>query len=181
MAIWLLEICAKEIYCWPHSLRLKMNVKGLLMDDVDRKIVSILCSNPRMRPTSVARLVNRSQPAVRSRILKMQQRGILQPLFGVDLDKVPLAFAKVDFRAKKPAALVENLAGLPCVVQVVRTSGTTNVSAIVAGRDERALFTSIAERFQKDANVLLVEFEMVTEFKFPKSIFLPTSSILGLL
>jgi Lrp/AsnC family leucine-responsive transcriptional regulator len=48
---------------------------SILMDDFDRKIVAALQENARASLTELSRIVNLSLPAVRARLLKLQDQG----------------------------------------------------------------------------------------------------------
>ena len=47
------------------------------MDDLDRKILSLLAKNARMPVKEIAKQVNLTSPAVSSRIHRMEQDGII--------------------------------------------------------------------------------------------------------
>jgi Lrp/AsnC family leucine-responsive transcriptional regulator len=59
-----------------------------LLDDTNRRILTVLGENPRMSTSEVARAVGTSAPAVRERIVRLEEAGVIR---GYRLDVDPAA------------------------------------------------------------------------------------------
>ena len=62
----------------------------LKLDDVDRKIISLVQEDPGLTHTQIAEKIDRSQPTVGMRIKKLEKNGILQFQPGINFKLVDL-------------------------------------------------------------------------------------------
>ena len=66
------------------------------IDDVDKKILSMLSENPQISQAEISERLKISQPAVSARVHKLEDKGFLSHIIGTDVKKAQLFLAKVD-------------------------------------------------------------------------------------
>ena len=62
-----------------------MNLNGLLHDDKNCDILALLHQNPRISMSELARQVGMSNPAVKERVLRLEETGVIAG-YRLDLD-----------------------------------------------------------------------------------------------
>jgi len=97
------------------------------LDDIDRKILSILQKNSRTPLREISKEVGLAESTVYERIKKLKDRGIIKK-FTVILDPNSLGFGLMAFilikaRAGKYSAVAEELKRYPEIVEVYETTG----------------------------------------------------------
>jgi Lrp/AsnC family leucine-responsive transcriptional regulator len=124
-----------------------------MIDQIDRKILTLLQSDGRMAVAAIARSVELAPSAVFQRLRKLEESGVIR---GYDvkldpgaLDQGLLAFVTVrtgeGARAKETACL---LAGIPEVLEVHRVVGEDCFFLKVRVKDTAALGTLLDEGIQ---------------------------------
>jgi len=68
-----------------------MSVSKLLLDDRNRKLLAALMKNPRSTIATLARRVGLSAPAVRERLLRLEESGVIRG-WRVELDPAALGY-----------------------------------------------------------------------------------------
>jgi len=68
-----------------------MSVSKLLLDDRNRKLLAALTKNPRSTIATLARRVGLSAPAVRERLLRLEESGVIKG-WRVELDPAALGY-----------------------------------------------------------------------------------------
>ena len=74
----------------------------LKMDEIDKKIISLVQEKPNLTHTQIAEKVNRSQPTVGMRIRRLEEQGVLQFQAGINLKTADMYFARVDIQTNNP-------------------------------------------------------------------------------
>jgi len=121
------------------------------MDGIDRKILDILLQNGRISHEEIGRILNLSRPAVRSRIVRMEESGTIRG-YRAELDWARLgrelnafvfvkgsgpAFRKVaekiqDIRLDEVTIQrISRISGEWCMLVEVRTSKTQHLNAFI--------------------------------------------------
>jgi DNA-binding Lrp family transcriptional regulator len=77
----------------------------------------------------ISKVINKSPPAIGARILKMERAHLIATQYGIDLEHRigDVVFALVQFQAKNPEQITQNLLNCPAVVNVFSTLGTQNM------------------------------------------------------
>lgn len=141
-------------------------IADLKLDEIDIQIITMLEEDPNLTHSAIARQIDRSQPAVGSRIHKLEDRGILRTQVGVDFQKFPLYLAKVELFTKNPAEIEEMAECCPFVINAMKLSGSRNMCLLLASTDLRKLDAIVDYHF-RDRNkndVQKVKMEMITGF-----------------
>ena len=58
------------------------------LDDLDKSIITLLQNQPNITHSKIAKEIGRSQPAVGSRIHRLEERGIVSAQFGLNFKSV---------------------------------------------------------------------------------------------
>lgn len=100
---------------------------SLLADDTNIKLVAALVENPRITTSELARLVGMSAPAVRERVQRLEDIGVLRGC-RIDLDPALLGYPVAVVVRIKPMpgqlpAIIELARSMPRVVECLRITG----------------------------------------------------------
>ena len=118
-------------------------MSGEALDDVDRRILSIVQTSGRLSGTEIGRRVNLSQPAVSSRLQRLERSGAICGYRAVvDPEALGLSIhAVVRLRTTHAQinATLELLEGLPEVTSVYRVTGDDCFLLDVHASDARRL------------------------------------------
>ena len=93
------------------------------LDDRDNTILSLIQKNPNTPQEEIARKVQLSQPSVGARIRKLQQKGILYNINGVNFRVVDLSLAKIDLNATGTTAIISEFKDCPFFINALITYG----------------------------------------------------------
>ncbi len=123
-----------------------------MIDDIDRKIVSILQENGRIAAAEVARRIEMAPSAVFERIKKLEERGVIRG-YTATLDPHALSLGLLAFimlRADERITDVEAgrlIAAIPGVQEVHHIAGEDCYLVKVRTRDTESLGRLLRERF----------------------------------
>lgn len=123
-----------------------------MIDDIDRKIVSILQENGRIAAAEVARRVEMAPSAVFERIKKLEDRGVIRG-YAATLDPKAVCLGLLAFvmvRADERITDVEagrQIAAIPGVQEVHHIAGEDCYLVKVRTRDTESLGRLLRERF----------------------------------
>ncbi len=137
--------------------------KKLSIDNDDRKIMSFLQANPDLTHSEIADKINKSQPAVGARILKLERKGLQVTQYGVNLKQNKLSVALVSMHAKKPKDVLDMIEHCPFVLNAFKTSGKTNVLVWLVGSNIDKLEEIVEVHFRSQADISHVNMSIVIE------------------
>jgi DNA-binding Lrp family transcriptional regulator len=143
----------------------------LKLDEIDRKIISLVQDNPSLTHTQIAEKIDRSQPTVGMRIKKLEESGILQFQPGINFKKVDMFLATVELNTKEPSELLEMAKYCPFMLNAFRVSGEHNICILLASSKLDKLDNVVNYHFRDNPQVNLVSMEIVTEIA--KDLILP--------
>jgi DNA-binding Lrp family transcriptional regulator len=143
----------------------------LKLDDVDRKIISLVQEDPGLTHTQIAEKIDRSQPTVGMRIKKLEQSGILQFQPGINFKKVELFLATVEVNTKNPAVIMDMAKCCPFMLNAFRLSGEHNICILLASSKLEKLDAVVNYHFRNNKDVTMTSMEVVTEIA--KDLILP--------
>ncbi|GAB4307583.1 MAG: winged helix-turn-helix transcriptional regulator [Promethearchaeota archaeon] len=142
-------------------------VELLKLDEIDIKIISMLEEDPHLTHSEIARRIDRSQPAVGSRIHKLEARGILRTQIGVDFKEFPVRLLKVEMAVRDTSEILEMADCCPFVINCMRISGERNVMVLLASTSMKKLDAVVDYHFRDKPNITKVDMEVVTGFAKP--------------
>ena len=96
------------------------------LDDIDLQIIKFILNNPEISHRTIAKKLNKSQPAISARIKKYNEWGLLRFQPGIDLYKANFFLVLVNLVVKNSEGLVEMAKYCPFVINAFRLSGKYN-------------------------------------------------------
>ena len=134
----------------------------LKLDDIDRKIITLVQERPHLTHTEIADQIDRSQPTVGMRIKKLEKSGVLQFQPGINFKKVEIFMATVEVNTKDPDTLMDMAKCCPFMLNAFRVSGEHNVTILLASTELRKLENVVNYHFRGKPDVSRVSMEIVT-------------------
>ena len=131
------------------------------LDEKDRKIITLLHDTPEISQEDIAENVHLSQPSVAIRIKKLKERGIINQLLGVNLNKVGIYVAMVFVRTTNTTKILNIFRDCPFFLNGFVISGEKNLMLLMAGEDLASLESIIDERLRPDEDVQSADFNIV--------------------
>lgn len=131
------------------------------LDEKDRKIITLLHDTPEISQEDIAENVHLSQPSVAIRIKKLKERGIINQLLGVNLNKVGIYVAMVFVRTTNTTKILNIFLDCPFFLNGFVISGEKNLMLLMAGEDLASLESIIDERLRPDEDVQSADFNIV--------------------
>jgi Lrp/AsnC family transcriptional regulator, leucine-responsive regulatory protein len=106
---------------------MRLQVSELLRDPKNLELLHLLCGDPRMTTSELARRVGMSAPAVRERVLRLEEAGVIAG-YRLQLDPASLGYPVCAFVRVRPAPgrlreVAELARELPQVVECHRVTG----------------------------------------------------------
>ena len=134
---------------------------GIKIDEKDRKIITLIYDNHEMSQEDIAKKVHLSQPSVAIRIKKLKEKGIIDFIMGVNVNKVGIYVAMVFVRTTNTTKILNMLRDCPFFLNGFVISGEKNLMLLMAGEDLASLESIIDERLRPDKDVQSADFNIV--------------------
>jgi len=134
------------------------------LDEIDRSIITLLQKHPNMTHSEIAKRINRSQPAVGSRIHRLEEKGVISSQYGVNFKNADIILAKVELSTKEPNEIVEMGKYCPFVVNCMRLSGENNILLLLASSDIKKIDAVVDCHFRNHEHIKNVKFDIITDF-----------------
>ena len=138
-----------------------MSREGVKLDEKDRKIITLLHDKNNISQDEIAKIVRLSQPSVAIRIKKLKERGIIDNIMGVNLNKVGIYVAMVFVRTTNTTKILNVFRGCPFFLNGFVISGEKNLMLLFAGEDLASLESIIDERLRPDKDVQSADFNIM--------------------
>lgn len=135
----------------------------LELDSDDKKILALIQSDMSITQSEIANKINKIQPAVGARILKLERRHLLSTQFGIDLATSKLPVAIVRLYAKNSKDVFESISTCPHVLNAFTTLGRTNITVILAGASIEKLEEIVEIHFRSNPDIKHVEMAVSIE------------------
>jgi|TARA_B100001971_G_C18186424_1_gene535921 DNA-binding Lrp family transcriptional regulator len=133
----------------------------LELDDRDNTILSLVQKNPNISQEDIAKKVKLSQPSVGARIRKLQQKGILHNINGVNFRIVDLSLAKVDVHATDTTAIINEFKDCPFFINALITSGKYNICLLFTATDLKRLEGIVNHHLRGNPKIKEIEMNIV--------------------
>jgi len=140
--------------------QIKFNEK-LGLDERDNVILSMVQSNPSVSQDEIAKKIKLSQPSVGARIRKLQEKGILYTVNGVNFRVVDLYLAKVDVHSTDTTATISEFNDCPFFINALITSGKYNICLFFMSTDLKRLEGIVNHHLRSNPKVKEVELNIV--------------------
>ena len=135
--------------------------KRIKLDDKDREIISLLHDDQQISQEEIAHIINLSQPSVAIRIRKLRERGIIEEIIGVNLNKVGIYVAMVSVRTTNTTKVLNLLRNCPFFLNGFVMSGDKNLMILLAGEDLASLESMIDNRIRPEPEVQSADFNIM--------------------
>jgi len=137
--------------------------QALEIDGDDRKILSLVQKNANITQAEIASLINKIQPAVGARLLKLERKRLLTTQFGINLSASKIPMALVRMYAKHSKQVFESIECCPNVINAFTTLGRTNITVILAGSSIEKLENIVERHFRSNSEIKHVEMAVIME------------------
>ena len=137
---------------------IKKTFKEILgIDDADYKIIEMMEKDADVTHSKIAREIEKSQPAVGARIIKLERKHLLTKQVGFNVKKVDIKVAIVFVATKDVETIVKKIKKCPFVNHAFKISGEYNLLCFVAASDLQTIEKLVDLCFRKDPNVINVK------------------------
>lgn len=99
----------------------------LNIDETDKKIIQLLEKNPEITHSAISEKVNKSQPAVGARIIKLKRKFLISETIGAEFNKLDLKYARIDLTVKDVDKLWKRFENCPYIVNSFKFTGRYNM------------------------------------------------------
>ncbi len=137
--------------------------RSLDIDSDDRKILSLVQRNANISQAEIATSINKIQPAVGARLLKLERKRLLSSQYGINLSATRIPMALVRMYAKHSKAVLSSIECCPNVLNAFTTLGRTNITVILAGSSIEKLEDIVEHHFRSDPEIKHVEMAVIME------------------
>jgi len=138
-----------------------MSRESIKLDQKDRKIISLLHDNQEISQEEIAKIVHLSQPSIAIRIKKLKERGIIDQIVGVNLNKVGIYVAIVTVTTTNTTKILNMFRNCPFFLNGFVISGKENLLLLFAGEDLASLESMIDWRIRPNEDVQSADFTIV--------------------
>jgi Lrp/AsnC family transcriptional regulator, leucine-responsive regulatory protein len=143
-------------------------------DELDFEILERMQADPTITHSALAKILNRSQPAIGARIKKLKAKGLLDTQIGVNFKDVnELFLLRCDMKSTRPDDIMELCDHCPYMINYFRTSGNHNISVLMASSNLKRLDNVITRHFRDKDYVSKISLERIT--KCGKNFVLPVN------
>ncbi len=135
----------------------------LKIDDDDKKIIEMIERDPDITHSDIAKEIEKSQPAVGARIIKLERKHLLTKLVGFDIKQVDIKVAIVFISTKDVDKIVEKIEDCPFINHAFKISGEYNLLCFITASDLQTIERLIDLCFRRDPNVINVKTSILIE------------------
>jgi DNA-binding Lrp family transcriptional regulator len=140
--------------------------KTFNLDEIDKNIITLLQNQPNITHSKIAKEIGRSQPAVGSRIHRLEERGIVSAQFGINFKSVSqsIHLVKVELETKKPEELYKMSRSCPFIINCMKLSGKNNIMIFLASSSLKKIDAVVDYHFRNKSYVSYVSMDLITDF-----------------
>jgi DNA-binding Lrp family transcriptional regulator len=135
--------------------------QGTKLDEKDKKILTLLYDNQNVSQEEIAQKIKLSQPSVAIRLKKLKEKGIIDQIIGVNLNKLGIYVAMVFVRTTNTTKILNMFRNCPFFLNGFVISGEKNLMLLFAGEDLASLESIIDERLRPDEDVQSADFNII--------------------
>ena len=143
---------------------IKKTFKEILgIDDDDYKIIEMMEKNPDITHSKIAQEIEKSQPAVGARIIKLERKHLLTKQIGFNLKKVDIKTVIVFVSTKDVETIVRKIEKCPFINHAFKISGEFNLLCFISASDLQTVEKLVDLCFRKDPNVINVKTNIIID------------------
>jgi len=138
-----------------------MPTSNVKIDRKDRIILSLTHDNQEISQEEIAKKLHITQPSVAARIKKLKERGLIEQIVGVNLNKVGLKVAMVRLATTNTEKILNMFRDCPFFLNGFIISGKDNLVLLLVGDDMASLESIIDSHIRPDKDVQSVDFNVI--------------------
>lgn len=127
------------------------------IDKDDKKIIEMIEADPGITHSKIAEEIEKSQPAVGARIIKLERKHLLSKQVGFDIKEVDIKTAIVFVSTKDVETIVDKVSKCPFINHAFKISGDYNLLLFIAASDLQTIEKLVDLCFRNDPNVINVK------------------------
>ncbi len=131
------------------------------LDKKDKILLSLTYGDQNIPQEEIAKKLHISQPSVAARIKKLKQRGLIEQIIGVNLNKVHLKVAMVRLATTNTEKILNMFRDCPFFLNGFIISGKDNLVLLLTGDDMASLESIIDSHIRPDKDVQSVDFDII--------------------
>ena len=135
----------------------------LEIDNDDKKIIEMIEKDPDITHSAIATEIEKSQPAVGARIIKLERKNLLTKQVGFNIKKVDIKVAIVYISTKDVDDIVQKIENCPFINHAFKISGEFNLLCFISASDLQTIEKLVDLCFRKDKNVINVKTNILIE------------------
>ncbi|MHA2180820.1 MAG: Lrp/AsnC family transcriptional regulator [Promethearchaeota archaeon] len=135
----------------------------LNIDNDDKKIIEMIEKNPDITHSDIAKEIEKSQPAVGARIIKLERKHLLTKQVGFNVKQVDIKVAIVYISTKDVEQIVKKVENCPFINHAFKISGEFNVLCFISASDLQTIEKLVDLCFRRDPNVINVKTNILIE------------------
>lgn len=135
----------------------------LSIDNDDKKIIEMIEKTPDITHSDIAKEIEKSQPAVGARIIKLERKHLLTKIVGFNVKEVDIKVAIVYISTKDVDRIVKKIENCPFINHAFKISGEFNLLCFIAASDLQTIEKLVDLCFRRDENVINVKTNILIE------------------
>ncbi len=133
------------------------------LDEIDRKIISLMQRNPSITHSEIAEKVDRSQPTIGGRLKKLMDSGILKIQAGVNFRAVDMFLAFVYLKTDDPDEIMKIASHCPFIMNAYKSSDEFNVVLLLASSKIEKIDELVNSHFRNKPEIQNVKMEIILD------------------
>jgi len=133
------------------------------IDNDDKKIIEMIERDPSITHSAIAREIEKSQPAVGARIIKLERKHLLTKQVGFDIKEVDIKTAIVFVSTKDVEDIIKKVNDCPFINHTFKISGEYNLLCFISASDLQTIEKLVDLCFRRDPNVVKVKTNILIE------------------
>jgi DNA-binding Lrp family transcriptional regulator len=105
------------------------------LDDLNRKIITLLQNEPGMTQSELAKKIGVSQSAIAARLRKLRENQMVSSVTGVNLSAMGMQMSRIDVSTDKPATITKFASRCPLFINGSVGVGDRNLSLFFSSED----------------------------------------------
>ena len=143
---------------------IKKSFKEILgIDDDDYKIIEMMEKDADVTHSKIAQEIEKSQPAVGARIIKLERKHLLTKQIGFNMKKVDIKTVIVFVSTKDVETIVRKIEKCPFINHAFKISGEFNLLCFISASDLQTVEKLVDLCFRKDPNVINVKTNIIID------------------
>ena len=135
------------------------------LDQIDKNIITLLQNNANITHSDIAKSIGRSQPAVGSRIHRLQERGIISSQVGINFKNISkIHLIKVELATKKPKDIYTMSEHCPFIINCMKLSGENNMMIFLASTSLKKIDHVVDHHFRNKDHISAIKMDIITDF-----------------